>query len=121
MSRPVLRILGAGTLLFAFVACSDSTAPTSPLTLAALRAALSSVPVGFGDLSTSYVGAQAAMGANAGLWLGGGRDASFDRGNLMGGGLQDAYIGGIGFPDKRGHHGPFGGGPSSVALAASSC
>lgn len=110
MFRSFTRVLGTGTVLLALAACSDTSAPNSALTNAALAAALSSVPVGFGDLSTSYVGAQAAMGPNAGLWVGGGREASFDRGDLMGGGLHDAYVGAIGFPDRHGEHGPFGGG-----------
>jgi len=110
MFRSFIRALGTGSALLALAACSDSSAPTSDLTNAALQAALSSVPVGFGDLSTSYVGMHAAMGPNAGLWVGGGRDAHFDHEGLMGGGLHDAYVGAIGFPDRRGQHGPFGGG-----------
>ena len=110
MFRSVTRALATGTALLAIVACSDSTSPASSLTNAALQAALSSVPIGFGDLSTSYVGVQAANEPSAGLWVGGGREASFDHGNLMGGGLHDAYIGAIGFPDRAGHRGPFGGG-----------
>ncbi len=110
MSRPVTRVLVSGFALLAVAACSDSTSPASSLTNAALQAALSSVPVGFGDLSTSYVGVHAADGPSAGLWVGGGREASFDHGDLMGGGLHDAYTGAIGFPDHAGHRGPFGGG-----------
>ena len=72
MSRSFTRVLGTGTTLLVLAACTDTSAPNSDLTNAALQAALSSVPVGFGDLSTSYVGMQAAMGPNAGLWIGGG-------------------------------------------------
>lgn len=110
MSRSVTRLLATGSVLLAIAACSDGTSPSSSLTNAALQAALSSVPIGFGDLSTSYVGVSVASGPSAGLWLGGGREASFDHADLMGGGLHDAYIGAIGFPDHAGHRGPFGGG-----------
>jgi len=110
MFRSITRVVAASAALLALAACSDNTSPASSLTNAALQAALSSVPIGFGDLSTSYVGVQAANGPSAGLWVGGGREAGFDHGNLMGGGLHDAYIGAIGFPDRAGHRGPFGGG-----------
>ena len=105
------RLLVASTVAFGAAACADVTSTTpSSLTLAALNAALSSVPVGYGDLSTSYVGVSAASAGTAGLWVGGGREAGFDRGGMMGGGLHDDFSGGIGFGGRGGYYGPFAGG-----------
>jgi hypothetical protein len=107
------RTLVAGTVLLASIGCQDANptaAPASALSRATLTAALSSVPIGFGDLATSYVGTPVSAAGNAGLWIGGGRDASFNRGDLMGGGLHDAFTGGIGFGGRGGQRGPFGGG-----------
>jgi hypothetical protein len=109
------RLLVSSTIALGAAACADvtSSAPSS-LTLSALGAALSSVPVGYGDLSTSYVG-EAASAGTASLWIGGGADARFDRGErdhggFMGGGIQEAFIGGIPFDGRGGGHGPFRGG-----------
>jgi len=102
-----LTVAGLATL--AVVACSDSTSSASPLTSAALSAALGSVPIGFGDLTTSFVGSSVDNAPSAGLWLGGGRDARFDHGDFMGGGIQDAFIGGVAFMGRGGLRGPFGG------------
>jgi hypothetical protein len=99
----------AGLATLAVAACSDSTSSASPLTTAALSAALASVPISFGDLSTSFVGAAADDAPLAGLWLGGGREARFDHGDFMGGGIQDAFIGGVAFEGRGGRRGPFGG------------
>lgn len=119
-----LTVAGLATL--AVVACSDSTSSASPLTSAALSAALGSVPIGFGDLATSFIGASAADAPLAGLWLGGGREARFDHGDFMGGGIQDAFIGGVAFEGRGGRRGPFGGPfagalgcPDSTVVAAS--
>jgi hypothetical protein len=102
-----LTVAGLATL--AVAACSDATSSASPLTTAALSAALGSVPIGFGDLTTSFVGASVDDAPLAGLWLGGGRDARFDHGDFMGGGIQDAFVGGIAFAGRGGDRGPFGG------------
>jgi hypothetical protein len=116
MTRQLSRTIFAGAALFAAVGCQESTgASASALSQAALTAALSSVPVGYGDLATSYVGTTAASVSSAGLWVGGGRESSFDRGNLMGGGLQDAFVGAIGFAGRSGNRGPFAGGLSCSA------
>lgn len=105
------RLLVASTVALGAAACADVTSTTpSSLSLAALTAALSSVPVGYGDLSTSYVGVSAGSAGTAGLWVGGGREAGFDRGGLMGGGLHDDFSGGIGFGGRGGYYGPFAGG-----------
>ena len=84
MKRTFLRLSAAGLATLAVVACSDTTGSSnSPLSAAALAAALGSVPIGYGDLATSFIGATASDAPAAGLWLGGGREASFDRGDLM--------------------------------------
>ena len=110
MIRTLTRLSLAGLAAAAAVACTDSTG-TSPSTLdsSAIAAALSSVPLGYGDLTSSFVGSPAADIASAGLWIGGGREAHFDRDGLMGGGLQEAFTGGMPFGGRGGHHGPFGG------------
>jgi hypothetical protein len=111
MKHSVSRLSVAGLATLAVVACSDATGSTnSSLAASALAAALGSVPVGYGDLTSSFIGAAAADAPLAGFWLGGGREASFDRGGLMGGGMRDEFLGGIGFEGGRGgHRGPFGG------------
>jgi hypothetical protein len=49
----------------------------------------------------------------AGLWVGGGREAEFDRGGqhggFMGGGLDESFTGSIPFDGRGGRHGPFAG------------
>jgi hypothetical protein len=110
MIRQFSRLSLAGLATAAAVACTDTTG-TSPSTLdaTALSAALSSVPLGYGDLTSSFVGSPAADAMSAGLWIGGGREAHFDRDGLMGGGLHDAFTGEMPFGGRGGHHGPFGG------------
>src|SRR5436190_6341559 len=110
MKRTISRLSVAGLAMLAVVACTDTTSSTnSSLTAAALSAALGSVPVGYGDLVTSFIGAPASDAPLAGLWVGGGREASFDRGGLMGGGMRDEFLGGVAFDGRGGHRGPFGG------------
>ena len=109
-----------GTLAVLGIACSDSTKSDPSVSLASLGAALSSVPVGYGDLSTSFVGVAAADAEAAGFWLGGGRGASFDHSGLMGGGLGDAFAGGISFDRRDGGHGPFGGGLGCTGIFSAS-
>jgi hypothetical protein len=104
--------LTAGVLAAAVGACAEPTSAVgdSALEVQALQAALSATPVGYGDLTSSYVGVPAAAVPTAGaLWLMGGREARFDRGGLMGGGLSADFEGGIPFGRGRGHEGPFGG------------
>jgi hypothetical protein len=111
MTRHISRLLISSTIILGAVACGDATTPSpaSTLSQSALGAALSTVPIGYGDLSTSYVGVSASVGT-AGLWVGGGEEASFDHVGLMGGGLGDDFIGGLTFHEGEGHHGPFGNG-----------
>ena len=117
MKHTAIRLTAAGLAALAVVACTDATG-TSPSSLAAsdLSAALGSVPVGYGELASSFIGASAADAPAAGLWIGGGREARFDRGGFMGGGMRDEFLGGIGFEGRGGHRGPFGG-PFGGALA----
>jgi hypothetical protein len=103
-------------------ACSELTNPRqSSLTTAALTRALSTVPVGYGELTSSYVGTTASGVPSAGFWLGGGRDGTMDRGAFMGGGLQAAFSGeGGGFGRGHGNEGPFGGGLNCTSTFNSS-
>ena len=109
MKRTFLRLSVAGAATLAVLACTDTTGTSDSALSAALAAALGSVPVGFGDLTTSFIGAAASDAPAAGLWLGGGREASFDRGDMMGGGMRDEFLGGVMFDGRGGHRGPFGG------------
>jgi hypothetical protein len=110
MKYGITRMAILGGAAIAGLACADMTNSGSSVSLAALSASLSTVPLGYGDLSSSYVGAPLDSKESAGFWLGGGRDAGFDRGGLMGGGLQDAFAGAIPFTRRDGGHGPFAGG-----------
>jgi hypothetical protein len=96
-------------------ACAELTNPTqSSLTPSALTGAFSTVPVGYGYLTSSFVGTAASGVRSAGFWLGGGRNGGMERGALMGGGLQASFSGeGGGF--GRGLPGPFGGGLSCTS------
>ena len=110
MNRTVARLMFAGLPVLAAAGCSDSTGLNSALNQAALQAALTTVPIGFGDLSTSFVGTAASTAGSAGVWVGGGHDAGFDHAGLMGGGLHDDFAGGVIFSSRGGNRGPFGGG-----------
>ncbi len=99
----------AGAAL-ALAACSDTTSVNNAAIRAALSASLSSAPAGFGTLSTSYVGAAAPSAGNGDLWIVGGRFAEMDHGAMMGGGIGDAFVGGIGRGRGDADDGPFGGG-----------
>src|SRR5256885_12811834 len=98
MIRPTFRVLAAATV-FAAVACSDSTSPTSTSPL--LVAAFLSMPAGFSSTDNSF-----AAGGDAGQpWMPdrGARDGD----GMMGGGLRPEFFGGA--PLGRGwDHGPFG-------------
>jgi hypothetical protein len=93
-------------------ACAELNSPRqSSLSAAALTGAFSTVPVGFGDVTSSFIGTSAANVPSAGFWLGGGREGSMERGALMGGGLAANYSGeGEGFGRGFANRGPFGGG-----------
>jgi hypothetical protein len=110
--RAWYRLAACITPLLGVAACAELTSPRqSTLSPAALTGAFSTVPVGFGEVSTSFVGTSAANVPSAGFWLGGGRQGEFDRGSLMGGGLAANYSGDEeGFGRGFGNRGPFGGG-----------
>lgn len=112
MTRKWFGLLASSCVVTA-VACDRGTTSElqSSLTSAALSASFASTPVGYGDLTSSYVGTTAAGFSDGAVWLGGGRGAAFDRGEMMGGGIGDAFIGGVPFGRGGfGGHGPFGGG-----------
>jgi hypothetical protein len=118
MRHTFTRLATASAIVIVIAGCADTTNP-SGATLAALSASLSTVPLGYGDLSSSYVGAALSEKDVAGFWLGGGRERGFDRGELMGGGLKDAFAGAIPFTRRDGGHGPFAGGlPCSAPVDA---
>lgn len=98
---------------FALTACADATSSRNAVSSSALAAALSTATLGTGSLATSFVGTAAPSAGNSDLWVGGGREAGFERGALMGGGLGDAFLGAIGRGSGRGDQGPFGGGFTS--------
>ena len=119
MTHRFIRVAVLGSAALSAVACMDLTNSGSSVTLAALSASLSTVPLGYGDLSSSYVGAPLDNKESAGFWLGGGREAGFDRSGLMGGGLHDAFAGAVPFTRRDGGHGPFAGGlPCTAAVDA---
>ena len=104
------RLVLSITPLVGATACAELTNPRqSSLSPGALTGAFSTVPVGYGDLTSSFVGTTASAVLSAGFWLGGGREGALDRASFMGGGLQSAFVGeGGGF--GRGLAGPVGGG-----------
>jgi hypothetical protein len=110
--RAWYRLAACITPVVGVAACAELNSPSpSILSAAALSGAFSTVPVGFGDMSTSFVGTSAASVPSAGFWLGGGRQGAMDRSSLMGGGLAANYSGeGEGFGRGFGNRGPFGGG-----------
>jgi hypothetical protein len=108
----IVVIAGAGIIA---AACASDMA-TSPVTSSAAAAALISAPISFDQIKTSFIG-----GSNesdgfvpGGATSGGDNDADRDEGDrgpewgaLMGGGLGQEWIGGIGFGPGLGR-GPFG-------------
>jgi hypothetical protein len=101
------RLLSFSALLLTAGACSDFlNSDTSPVVSSAVTAAFSTVPLGFANNSSSFGGDADGIPS---MWLPGSHAAGFGRGDLMGGGLGDAFAGGIGMGRGRGHEGPFGG------------
>ena len=118
--RTRIGVLTAGTAALALAACSEPTTTDGLLSRAALTGALVTAPAGYGDLSSSYVGdmAEHASGDSAGFH-GGHEGRRMGPGMMMGGGLHDAFLGGIGFgPGGRG--GPFAGGLGCAGTFSSS-
>jgi hypothetical protein len=92
---------------FALSACSEFlSGPRLAIDPADLGSALNTVPLGFSEVTSSYAG---DGGERPSLWLPGAHPGRFG-GGLMGGGMHDAFIGGVSLGRGFGHHGPFGGG-----------
>ena len=110
-SMRISRVALTAAILVSAAACADLTGSrSSGINTAALTAALSTVPAGYGDLSSSYVGTATADVNTGEFPMGGGPDARFNRGGLMGGGLHEEFLGAVGwgFGAHRGDRGPFG-------------
>jgi len=109
--RHTLRRALLGATALSATACADPTAGSDAfLTSEALTAAFASAPVASADLSTSYVGEDAAAAGDSTGWMGRGPyGRGPGRGDQMGGGLHDAFLGGIAFGGRGGHRGPFAG------------
>ena len=107
MNSP-LRILFAAGVIAGIAACaSDST--TSPMGSSAAAAALMTAPLSFDQINTSFVGSSDPSNGFTPIELGGGEANRWGPGwhGLMGGGIGEAFVGGIGFGLAFGH-GPFG-------------
>ena len=104
------KLTGALLLGATLTACADFTGNDAFLSSEALTAAFSQAPVATADLSNSYVGGSASTAGDSTGWMGRGpRGRGPGHDDLMGGGLADAFLGGIGFGGRGGHRGPFGG------------
>ena len=88
--------------------CGDSTGGNA-IANRDLTAAFTAAPVAAADLSTSFVGASAEQEGDSTGWMGRGEHGHGPgRDGLMGGGLDEAFVGGIRFDGQRGgRHGPF--------------
>jgi hypothetical protein len=109
-ARAAAAVVAAGLA----AACADATAPDAAAADFDLTSAFASLPEGYASVPTSFAGDAAAAGATpaggpAAPWMAGGRGRGPGRDGLMGGGLGDAFAGGIAF-GRGGHRGPFGGG-----------
>jgi hypothetical protein len=103
----ILFVAGVGALM---VGCATDNA-TSPLASSQAAAALATAPISFDQLNSSFVESsdQSSGFVPMGMGFGGGRENHFGPGwgSLMGGGIGEGFIGGIGF--RRGFdRGPFG-------------
>ncbi|HET8784702.1 MAG TPA: hypothetical protein VFM38_03645 [Candidatus Limnocylindrales bacterium] len=97
----------AAMALVVVAACQDSPSglESTPLSAASVSAAFSTVPLGYSEVASSYAG---DGDGSPSLWMPGPHSAAFGMGAMMGGGLGDPFLGGIGF-GRFGHQGPFGG------------
>lgn len=110
--RTTTRALSAGAAIVLFAACDEPTSTSGLLADGALSGALVTAPEGYGDLTSSFVGGRADManGDSAGFHGGPRGGRRMGPGVMMGGGMHDAYVGGVAFAGRAGHRGPFGGG-----------
>jgi hypothetical protein len=108
----IVLIAGAGVIA---AACASDMA-TSPAASSAARAALVAAPVSFDQIRTSFVGGSSETDGFVPGEVNSGGDNDSDHqegeqgpefGALMGGGIRDAFIGGLGFGPGLGR-GPFG-------------
>ena len=101
----ILFIAGAGAVM---AACATDNA-TSPVASSQAAAALISAPLSFGVTNSSFVGSSAPTNGFVPMGLGSG-DSHGDHGpgwgGFMGGGIGEAFIGGLGFGPGIGR-GPF--------------
>jgi hypothetical protein len=110
--KNTLRILFVASVGAGMVACSSDNS-TSPVGTSAAAAALITAPLSFDQINTSFVGSSdPAQGFAPGDEQGGPGGAEQNRWGpgwheLMGGGIGESFIGGIGFGAGFGH-GPFG-------------
>jgi len=112
MRNHIKIAVAAAVALFTAACASDST--TSPLASTAAAVALSSAPISFDQINTSFVGVsndQDGFMPGGNNWNGEhhGGDGGLGPGwgGFMGGGLGEAWVGGIGFGRGIGR-GPFG-------------
>ncbi len=109
--RPPLRILSLAAATGLMFACATDNA-TSPIASSEAAAALASAPITFDQVNSSFVGSSSPdnaftpMGRRAGEREGE-RNRGPGWGAFMGGGIGEAFIGGIGFGRGFGR-GPFG-------------
>ena len=107
MIRTRFLAVGAAAALV-LAGCGDATGGNA-VANRDLTAAFAAAPVAAGDLSTSFVGTSAEQAGDSTGWMGRGEHGHGPgRDGLMGGGLDEAFVGGIGFDGQRGgRHGPF--------------
>src|SRR5205814_812854 len=106
--KVLLRILFAASPVVLVAACATDNA-TSPIASSVAAAALVSAPITFDQLNTSFVGGSSPDDGFVpmGMGFGGGREDHLGPGwgSFMGGGIGEAFDGGVGLG------GGFGGGP----------
>jgi hypothetical protein len=112
MSSQTTRAVATGALLILATGCRDDSTQPSASTQALLADAFVMTAPGFDSLSTSFPGA-GFTGTFAPRMRGDGRGGPMSGGPgmraFMGGGIGDAFIGGIAAGPQRGRGGPFGG------------
>jgi hypothetical protein len=122
----IVLIAGAGVVA---AACASDMA-TSPAATSAARAALVAAPVSFDQIRTSFVGGSSESDGfvPGDVNSGGDNDSDHQEGEqgpefgaLMGGGIRDAFIGGLGFgPGLRGPFGDFDDDDASCTFSTTS-
>lgn len=99
----------AAAALLGSAACADLGTNPGASASRDLTAALAAAPVATADLNSSFVGTGAMQAGDSTGWMGRGREGHGPgMGGLMGGGLGEEFLGGVGFAGMGGHRGPFG-------------